>query len=107
MKKVVLSLVVLFSLVGSVSQAQYVYPAPLVPVYPAPVTVYPAPVTVYPAPVVPVMPAPVVPVVPVYPVAPGCTYVTVPTSSWQWVQGLFGGWHLRWVTTYQNQLICR
>jgi len=107
MKNLMISLVVLFSLVGSVSQAQYIYPAPLVPVYPAPIVAYPAPV----APVVPVLPAPVVvpvaPLVPVYPVAPNCAWVTVPTSSWQWVQGIFGGWHLRWVTTYQNQLICR
>jgi hypothetical protein len=57
-----------------------------------------------------VFPAPVAypaPVVPVYPVAPACGWVTVPTSAWQWVQGPFGGWHLRWVTTFQNQLICR
>jgi hypothetical protein len=57
-----------------------------------------------------VFPAPVAypaPVVPVYPVAPACGWVTVPTSAWQWFQGPFGGWHLRWVTTYQNQLICR
>lgn len=97
MKKLIGLVVVVSSLAGSLAQAQYVYPAPLVPVYPAPVVAYPAPL-------VPVMPAPVVPV---YPVAPACTWVTVPVSSWQWVQGIFGGWHLRWVTNYQNQLICR
>jgi hypothetical protein len=103
MKKLIVSLAVLGSVVSSVSQAQYIYPAPLVPVYPAPIVAYPAPV-------VPVFPAPVAypaPVVPVYPVAPACGWVTVPTSAWQWVQGPFGGWHLRWVTTFQNQLICR
>ena len=95
MKKLMVSLVVVGSLLSSVSQAQYVYPVPVVPVYPAPVVVtYPAPVTT-------------VPVVPVYPVAPACTWVTVPVSSWQWVQGPFGFWPLNWVTTYQNQLVCR
>lgn len=99
MKNLAAFVMVLGTLVGSVSQAQFVYPAPLVPVYPAPV------VPVYPVPVVaPVVPAPAVPV---YPVAPNCTWVTVPVSSWQWVQGCFGGWTLRWVTTYQNQLVCR
>ncbi|NBX93003.1 MAG: hypothetical protein EB078_12420 [Proteobacteria bacterium] len=78
-------------LIGSVSQAQYV-----VPVYPAPIVAYPAPVVTYPA-----------PVVPVYPVAPNCTWVSVPVSAWQWVQGPFGAWRLAWVTTYQNQLVCR
>jgi len=87
--------------VGTTARAQFVYPAPLVPVYPAPIVAYPAPV----APVVPVVPA--VPVAPVYPVAPNCTWVSVPVASWQWIQGIFGGWHLRWVTTFQNQLICR
>lgn len=101
MKNLASLFVVLGTLMGSVSQAQFVYPAPLpfVPVYPAPVVA---------APLVPVVPAPVAtPVVPVYPVAPACAWVTVPVSSWQWVQGIFGGWHLRWVTTYQNQLVCR
>ena len=111
MKTLLTVAVLLSSVLGSVAQAQYVYPAPLVPVYPAPVVAYPtyptypaypAPVTVVPAPVVPVAPA-----VPMYPVAPNCAWVTVPVSSWQWVQGIFGGWHLRWVTTYQNQLVCR
>ncbi|NBV50556.1 hypothetical protein EBR78_04970 [bacterium] len=98
MKQLIALSLVVSSLVGSVAQAQFVYPAPLVPVYPAPIVAYPAPV----------VPAPVLtPGVPVYPVAPACTYVTVPVSSWQWVQGLFGGWHLRWVTNYQTQLICR
>lgn len=102
MKNLLAAALILSSLVGSVAQAQYVYPAPVVPVYPAPlVPVYPAPVTVVPAPVAPA------PVVPVYPVAPNCAWVTVPVSSWQWVQGIFGGWHLRWVTTFQNQLVCR
>lgn len=103
MKNLLTAALVLGSLMGSVSQAQY-----LVPVYPVPVVpVYPAPVVTYPAPVVPVLPVAPAPVVPVYPVAPGCAYVTVPVSSWQWIQGPFGGWHLRWVTNYQNQLICR
>jgi hypothetical protein len=103
MKNLLTAVVVLGSLMGSVSQAQY-----LVPVYPVPVVpVYPAPVVTYPAPVVPVLPVAPAPVVPVYPVAPGCAYVTVPVSAWQWIQGPFGGWHLRWVTSYQNQLICR
>ena len=101
MKNLALFVVVVSTLMGSVSRAQFVYPAPVVPVFPAPIVAYPAPV-------VPVMPAPVAtPVVPVYPVAPNCAWVTVPVSSWQWVQGIFGGWHLRWVTTYQNQLVCR
>jgi hypothetical protein len=106
MRKFVLASLLALGL-GVNAQAQYVYPAPLVPVYPAPVVAYPAPLF----PVVPVTPlvpvAPAVPVAPVYPVvAPNCAWVSVPVSSWQWVQGIFGGWRLRWVTTFQNQLVC-
>jgi len=113
MKKLMLASLMVLGL-GFKAQAQYVYPAPVVPVYPAPVMVYPAPL--YPvlpvAPVVPVTPlVPVTPiaapVVPVAPLAPNCYWVSVPVTSWQWVEGIFGGWRPRLVTTFQNQLICR
>lgn len=106
MRKLVLASLMVLGF-GINAQAQYVYPAPLLPVYPAPVVAYPAPL--YPVvPVTPLIPVtPAVPVTPVYPVvAPNCAWVSVPVSSWQWVQGIFGGWRLRWVTTFQNQLVC-